>query len=121
MVEVTGRALAERLATALDDAAGAGDLRVVDRATRLDPAPDGAFAYALGGDECRFADVFVAPTRVRVEFTATPAVAARAGADADLRVRPKAVKPPRTLVFVESVEEIRPALDVVEAVRAAVD
>jgi hypothetical protein len=114
-----GRDLAGRLADALDGAADG--FRVVDRAERVEPAPDGDFAYAVEADGAALAEVFVAPRRVRVEFTAAPSAAARAGSDADLRVRPKATRPPRTLVFVESGDEVAPALDTFEAVGATLD
>ncbi|QLH77292.1 hypothetical protein HZS55_08295 [Halosimplex rubrum] len=115
-----GRGLAERLADALDREA-TGAFRVVDRTRRVAPTPDGAFAYAIAADGTALAEVFVAPERVRVEFTAAQERAARAGADADLRVRPKATRPPRTLAFVESPGDVERALDAFEAVLTAVE
>ena len=43
-----------------------------------------------------------------------------AGRDAELRVRPKAVDPPRTLLFVEDGAEVKRATDVLAAVAEAV-
>lgn len=72
------------------------------------------------GESDYFAEVFVHPDRVRIEFSAAPDAAADAGAEADLRVRPKAVRPPRTIVFVEDGAEVKRALPAFEAVvRAA--
>jgi hypothetical protein len=56
-----------------------------------------------------------------VEFVATPDVAADAAADEGLRVRPKAVRPPRTLVFVEDGATVKRGVAVFEAVVAAVE
>ena len=49
------------------------------------------------------------------------AILAEAGQRAGLRVRPKAVDPPRTLAFVESGAEVKHALRVVRAVGEAVE
>jgi hypothetical protein len=68
------------------------------------------------------AEVFVHPDRARVEFVAGQEAAAEAAAaeDTGLRVRPKAVYPPRTLVFVEDGAAVKRAVTVFEAVVAAV-
>lgn len=65
------------------------------------------------------ASVFVQPDRVRVEFAVEADVAAAAAAGTRLRVRPKASRPPRTLVFVESGAAVKAAADVAIAVAAA--
>lgn len=49
----------------------------------------------------RVADVYVHDDRARVEFREVPDVAAAAGRGSGLRTRPKAVTPPRTVVFLE--------------------
>lgn len=64
--------------------------------------------------------VFVQPDRARVEFVAAQDVAAATGDAEGLRVRPKAVRPPRTLVFVEDGAAVKRAVAVFEAVVAAV-
>jgi len=112
---------------------------VVDADPDVEPTADGAFAYRVvrvadpaaitvgdrggtsvdeGADRTTLAEVFVQPDRARVEFVAAPDAAAESAADAALRVRPKAVDPPRTLVFVEDGAE---AKRVVEAFTSAAD
>ena len=65
------------------------------------------------------AAVYVQPERARIEAIAAPDAAAEAAAAADLRVRPKAVHPPRTLVFVEDGAGVKRALTALEAIRNA--
>jgi hypothetical protein len=110
-----GRRIAELLAAEIE---GHGDelaaLAVIDADPEVEPTPDGALAYRVarvgdaGDDEEREDDertavaaVYVHPDRVRIEFATGQADAAEAAEGAGLRVRPKAVRPPRTLVFVE--------------------
>ncbi|GAB7091742.1 hypothetical protein JCM18237_20130 [Halorubrum luteum] len=62
------------------------------------------------------AEVYVHPDRVRVEFVAAVDAVADAARDRGLRVRPKAVRPPRTLVFVEDGAEVKRILPAFEAV-----
>jgi len=57
--------------------------------------------------------------RGRSDGSGLPAVAADAAESAGLRVRPKAVRPPRTLVFVEDGAQVKRVLSVFEAVVAA--
>ncbi len=117
------------------------DLALADADPDVEPTADGAFAYrivrAAGGgaeavetaesdataaDERDVAEVYVQPDRVRIEFVAggdgaaLPEVAADAADEAGLRVRPKAVRPPRTLVFVEDGAQVKRALPVLAAV-----
>jgi hypothetical protein len=112
---------------------------VVDADPDVEPTEDGAVAYrvahvsaseavAIGeqgqttvddsvdADRTMLATVFVHPERARVEFTAAPDVAAEAASDAGLGVRPKAVDPPRTLVFVEDGAEAKRVIPVFESV-----
>ena len=98
-----------------------GRLAVVDATADVEPTEAGTFAYAVADDEHRIAEVYVHPDRAHVEFRAVVGAAAEAGQRAGLRVRPKAVEPPRTLVFVESGAEVKPALRVVRAVGEAVE
>ncbi len=85
-----------------------------------DPTADGTLALTVvrpGEDgDALVAEGYVQPDRVRLEFTAVPDVVAEAATDAGLRVRPKAVRPPRTLAFVEDADEVSSAADVVAAV-----
>jgi len=98
-----------------------GRLSVVDAADDIDPTEAGAFAYAVADGERRLAEVYVHPDRAHVEFRERVRAAAEAGQRAGLRVRPKAVEPPRTLVFVENGADVKPALRVVRAVGEAVE
>lgn len=116
----SGPALARQLGDEVGAATGPLDsVRVAE--VRDDPVPtaDGTRCYALDGPAGRIAEVYVYPGRVRIEFSADPPVAAKAGERVGLRVRPKAVQPPRTLVFVESPDEIQAALDVIRTVVTA--
>lgn len=111
-----GRRIAALLASEVD---GRHDgpldrLAVVD-ARDVDGPEHGAFAYGIDRDGERFADVYVHDDRARIEFREGVDAAVRAAEDAGLRVRPKAVRPPRTLVFVESGAAVKRAVDVLVA------
>lgn len=104
-----------------------GRLAVVDADTEIEPSEAGALAYAIAvesddegesGHGDRIAEAYVHPDRLRVEFTRAPDVAADVGRETGLRTRPKAVEPPRTLVFVENGADVKAALRVVRAVAA---
>lgn len=118
-----GRRIAQLLASELR---GRGDgtlgaLSVTD-VRDVDGTPDGEFAYAVTHEEDgtdggeRVATVYVHEDRARVEFCAGVEAVAEAAREAGLRVRPEAVEPPRTLVFVESGVEAKRVLPVFEAV-----
>lgn len=92
------------------------DVTVTDADPDVDPTADGQQAYVVSDDGAPLATVFVHPERVRVEFPDRHETVAEAAAEADLRVRPKATDPPRTLVFVESGAAVKRVLAVVEAV-----
>lgn len=98
------------------------ELSVTDADVDVEPTADGALAYRLTlPDTTVVAEVFVHPDRARVEFRVAPDVAAEAGSDAGLRVRPKAVRPPRTIVFVEDGAEVKRVLPAFAAVVRAVE
>jgi hypothetical protein len=106
-----------------------GRLSVTDADTDVEPTEAGAFAYAIeyesgdaeGDEPKRIAEVYVHPDRAHVEFRISVDLAAEKGDSEGLRVRPKAVEPPRTLVFVENGAEVKSALRVVRAVAETVD
>lgn len=113
-----------------------GRLCVVDAETGVDPTAAGAFAYAValesdrdeaadgadtadagdGNERRRIAEVYLHPDRAHVEFREGVDRAVESAESEGLRVRPKAVEPPRTLVFVENGAEVKAALRVVRAV-----
>ncbi|WP_042662123.1 hypothetical protein [Haloferax sp. ATB1] len=96
-------------------------LSVVDADADVEPTDDGALAYAVAADGERVAEVYVQPDRARVEFVAHPDVTAEAASEAGLRVRPKAVRPPRTLVFVEDGAQVKWTLPAFRALVAALE
>ncbi|MFO7832983.1 MAG: hypothetical protein R6V31_02730 [Halohasta sp.] len=138
-----GTRIAQLVASELTGDRGALDQVVVAEADPdVEPTPDGAFAYRVdhiadpaaiavgdrGGttvdadaERTTLASVFVQPERARVEFVVAPDVAADAAAEAELRVRPKAVDPPRTLVFVADGAEAKRVMPVFRTVVAAID
>jgi hypothetical protein len=94
-----------------------GELVVADANTGVEPTEYGAFAYGIDfPDGSRLAEVFVHPDRAHVELREGVDVAAAVAGERGLRVRPKAVQPPRTLVFVESGAEVKRILYVLKAV-----
>ena len=105
--------------------ASLSDLSVVDADPDVEPSTDGALAYRVvresdAGEESEaFAEVYVHPDRARVEFLAGREAAARTADAEGLRVRPKAVRPPRTLVFVEDGAEAKRATGAFEAAARA--
>jgi hypothetical protein len=103
--EVTGR-----------DTGPLAAMAVADADPDVTPTDDGAFAYGIDRDGDRLAAVFVQPDRAYLEFQQGVDAAVSAAEDADLRVRPKAVEPPRALVFVESGAAVKRAVDVLVAV-----
>ena len=113
-----GRRIAELLASELEgrEDGGLDSIAVTDADRDVEPSADGSRAYDVIDDGERIAQVFVHDERARLEFEAGQDVAAETAADAGLRVRPKAVRPPRTLVFVESGTEVKRATDVVQSV-----
>jgi hypothetical protein len=122
-----------------------GRLRIVDADPDAEATEGGALAFAIavgrdrnedgdgstnvddgdGNDDAvasgkRIAEAYVHPDRLRIEFLREARTAAEAGRAAGLRTRPKAVEPPRTLVFVERAADAKAALRVVRDVAEAV-
>lgn len=119
-----GRRIAELLASELHGRVDGALARVAvaDAVEDVEPTVDGTFAYRVTVDGDRLAAVLVHPERVHVAVAAGQDAAAEAADDAGLRVRPKATRPPETLVFVESGAAVKRAADVVAAAaRAAGD
>lgn len=118
-----GRRIAELLSSEIDGRED-GELAhfAVTNADRdVEPTADGARAYDVTRRDDRIARAFVHEDRAHLEFEAGQDVAAEAASDVDLRVRPKATKPPKTLVFVESGAEVKRATDVLQRVSRALE
>ncbi len=98
---------------------GLGPLRLADADSDVEPTADGALAYRIvrgTGDGAELVvEAYVQPDRVRVDFVVAPDAVVAAAEAAGLRVRPKAVRPPRTLVFVEDGAQVKRVLPVFEA------
>jgi hypothetical protein len=112
-----GHRIAQLLAsevTGLDRGELAG-MAVADADPDVEPTDDGEFAYGIDHGEDRLADVYVQPDRAYLEIRTGVDAARDAAVDADLRVRPKATTPPRTLVFVEQGARVKRAADVLVA------
>jgi hypothetical protein len=96
-----------------------GKLAVVDAEKGVEPTADGAFAYAVeleNGGGGRIASAYVQPDRLRLEFEVGAETALSAADRVGVRARPKAVEPPRTIVFVENGGEVKTVLGVIRAV-----
>jgi hypothetical protein len=113
-----GRRIAELLSSEIDgrEDGPVADLAVTNADRDVEPTADGARAYDVARRGERIARAYVHEDRTRLEFEAGQDAAAEAAADRDLRVRPTATTPPRTLVFVESGAEVKRAVDVVRSV-----
>ncbi|MDF9744337.1 hypothetical protein [Natrinema salsiterrestre] len=113
-----GRRIAELLSSEIDGRED-GELThfAVTNADRdVEPTADGARAYDVTRHDERIARVFIHEERAHLEFETGQDAAAEAASDTDLRMRPKATAPPKTLVFVESGAEVKQATDVVQQV-----
>lgn len=140
-----GKRIAQLLASEVQGHAELA-LAVADARPDVEPTADGALAYRVvfdrgvgtgtnseegadtdDGDEDEgehgyaAAEVYVHPDRARVEFATAADVAAESADAEGLRVRPKAVRPPRTLVFVEDGAQVKRLLPALRAVAAAVE
>lgn len=135
-----GTRIAQLVASELTGNRGALEtVVVVDADPDVEPTDDGGLAYrvvrvsdpaaislndrgqttldeTVETDRLSLASVYVQPERARVEFSVVPDTAAEAARQADLRTRPKAVDPPRTLVFVEDGAQAKHVISVFEAV-----
>lgn len=123
-----GRRLAELLASELHGhkAGHLGRLTVTDADHEVEPTETGAYAYAITlgngeGDGERIATVHVHPDRLHLAVERGVGAAVERGKEAGLRVRPKDVRPPQTLVFVADGAEVKRATDVLATVVATLD
>lgn len=113
-----GRRIGELLAsevTARSDGPLSG-LALVDVRSDVEGSKDGTFAYGISlDDRIRLADVYIHDDRARLEFRAGLDPIPEVADEVDLQVRPKAVEPPRAIVFVEDGAAVKRALDVIRA------
>lgn len=87
----------------------------------VEPTVDGAEAYDVTHDGDLLATMFVHPDRAHLEFRRGLEDARHAAEERGLRTRPKAVDPPRLLVFVENGAEAKRVIGVLAAAAAAAD
>lgn len=85
----------------------------------VEPTVDGAHAFDITHDGDVLASVFVHPDRAHLELRSGLEDARYAAEERGLRVRPKAVEPPRLLVFVENGAEAKRVLGVLAAAASA--
>jgi hypothetical protein len=117
-----GKRIAQLLSSEVSgrEDSGLAALDVVDADPDVEGSADGELAYEIArveGDEPEpLAEVYVHEDRARIEFREAVDAAAETAKEVGLRVRPKAVRPPRTLVFVEDGAEVKRATDVLVAV-----
>ena len=126
-----GKRIAQLLSSEVDgrEDSGFAALAVANADPDAEGSADGELAYEVApkmegrGDSEQepLAEVYVHDDRVRIEFREGIDAAAETGREVGLRVRPKAVEPPRTLVFVEDGAEVKRATDVFVAVLQSVE
>ncbi|MFT4921814.1 MAG: hypothetical protein ACI8XM_001021 [Haloarculaceae archaeon] len=116
-----GRRIAELFASEIDGredgALAAVGLTVIDE--DAEGSPYGEHAYDVTVDGGVLAGVHVHEDRAHLEFGRGIEAAAEAATERDLRIRPKATDPPRTLVFVERGAEVKRAVEVIDAAATA--
>jgi hypothetical protein len=119
----SGRRLAELLSSELHgrESGPLGRLAITNADPEVEPNEAGAYAYAITLRNERIATVNVHPDRLHLAIERGLDTAVEAGTEACLRVRPKAVEPPQTLVFIEDGAEVKRATDVLAAVVVALN
>lgn len=120
-----GKRIAQLLSSEVDgrEDAPLDELTVVNADPNAEGTVDGALAFEIqdGSESTPFASVFIQEDRAYVELKRGVDAAKEAASEAELRVRPKAVEPPRTLVFIESGGEVKRAVNVLIAAIEAND
>jgi hypothetical protein len=115
-----GKRIAQLLSSEVSsrEDSGLDALDVVNADPDVEPSADGELAYEISfvDSEDVLAEVYVHDDRARIEFREQVDAAAEAAEAVELRVRPKAVEPPRTIVFVEDGAEVKRATDVFVAI-----
>lgn len=109
-----GRRIAQLLASEIagHEDPPLGRLAVANADRDAEASPHGTFAYEVSRDGEPVGEVFVHDDRARLELWTRLDAAREAAETAGLRTRPKAVHPPRLLVFVEDGAEVKRVLAV---------
>ena len=112
-----GTRIAELLASELTglERGPLASVAITDADPDAEPSTEGTPAYRVTFEDEVVAEAFLHPDRVRLEIRVDPAAAAEAVHGPDLRARPKATDPPRTLLFVESGAAVKRAADALAA------
>jgi len=112
-----GVRIAELLASEIDGRGGdLAGLSVANADPQAEGTVDGQRAYDVTRDGRRVARAFVHEARARLEVDADPERALSVARERDLRARPRATEPPRTILFVGSGAEVKRASDVLGAI-----
>jgi hypothetical protein len=115
-----GRRIAQLLASEIDGRTDGelDSLSIREANPEVEPTVEGAFAYGFRvgekSEKQRIASVYVHPDRAHIEFGTNHEAVIAAAESEGLRVRPKAVHPPKTLVFVEDGAQVKRAVSVIE-------
>ncbi|MFB6299005.1 MAG: hypothetical protein ABEH65_01955 [Halobacteriales archaeon] len=115
-----GKRIAQLLASELDGRED-GDLNriAVDGAEPdAEPSSTGTRAYDIMAEGAPIATVYIQPDRARIEFNHGVERALETATEQNLRARPAATDPPRTLVFVDDGGAVKRAVAVVVAAAA---
>lgn len=119
-----GRRIGELLASEINgrDDDELAFLQVTNADRSAEPAVGGtrAFDITVGDDDKRLARVFIHPERAHLEFDCGRDTAVEVANKNDLRTRPKASSPPKTLVFLESGSAVKRGVRVIQAASHAV-
>lgn len=89
------------------------DLAVSDADPDAEGTTEGQRAYDVVAGDRLVARAFVHEDRLRLEVRVAPEAALERARDLDLRTRPRASDPPRTVVFVESGSAVKRASDLI--------
>ncbi|RNJ25863.1 hypothetical protein [Halosegnis longus] len=112
-----GTRIAELLSSEIHgrESGALGSLTVTDADREVEPREDGAYAFTVSRDDAPVATIHIHPDRIHLEIATTPDRVTELAGDLGLRVRPKAVEPPQTLVFIEDGAEVKRATDLLVA------
>lgn len=112
-----GKRIAQLLASEIDgrEDPPLDELAVVNADRDVEGTVEGALAYEIARGGETVGAVYVHEDRAHLELRKGLDAARARAEDVDVRVRPKAVEPPRLLVFIESGAEVKRAVSVLVA------